>query len=218
MGRIFDVGQEATGFIAIGQFATGFFAFGQVATGVIAIGQVARGFFVIGQAGFGLLSVGMASGGLIASVGMLGVGGRGLGGIIPLVPRWRDPRELPPQIELSALQTGAVQEGWVPVTLRMADRRTPTLEAGGAPTGVRLDARLRRAAAAAQDRQVLAFIRRSEGGLIADRMLEIPPQRIKDPRWWAIWAAQLIGLAIVTVVFWFLAAYPVFEGLAKVFS
>src|SRR5215216_647459 len=110
MGQIIDVGQQATGFIAIGQEATGFFALGQIATGVIAIGQVARGFFVIGQVGFGLTSVGMGSAGLIFSVGMLGVGGRGLGLIVPLVPRLRDPRELPDTVGFEELATHRASE------------------------------------------------------------------------------------------------------------
>src|SRR5687768_16940479 len=106
MGQLIDVGQHATGFIAIGQEATGFFALGQIATGVIAIGQVARGFFVIGQVGFGITSIGMGSAGLVYSVGMLGVGGRGLGLIIPLVPRLKDPRQLPATVSFEELASG----------------------------------------------------------------------------------------------------------------
>lgn len=56
--KVFDVGAEATGFIAIGQFATGVFAFGQFATGIIAVGQLARGVFVVGQLALGVAGIG----------------------------------------------------------------------------------------------------------------------------------------------------------------
>ena len=56
--KVFDVGAEATGFIAIGQFATGVIALGQFATGVVAVGQLARGVFVVGQLALGVAGVG----------------------------------------------------------------------------------------------------------------------------------------------------------------
>jgi len=83
--RLFDVGGEAVGFIAIGQRATGIIAVGQVATGVVAIGQVATGVVAIGQVARGVLVVGQfavgvaAFGQLVVALtyggGMVGVAG-----------------------------------------------------------------------------------------------------------------------------------------------
>jgi hypothetical protein len=218
VGKLFDVGQEATGFIAIGQIATGFFAFGQVATGVIAIGQVARGFVVVGQAGFGLISAGMASGGLIFSVGMLGAGGRGLGGILPLVPRLTDPRDVPDDVSFDSIARGGIGEGWVRVKLVVMSDATVRLELDGAPLPVRLDARLRRAAPTHSGRLMLAFLRQAQGGIVCERLMEVPPVRVTQPRWWAIWAAQVALLLCGTVAFWFLVARPILETLEKILS
>jgi hypothetical protein len=73
--KVFDVGTEPVGFIAIGQNATGVIAIGQLATGVIAIGQFARGVFVIGQLAVGLLAFGQLCIALTYGGGMVGVAG-----------------------------------------------------------------------------------------------------------------------------------------------
>jgi hypothetical protein len=84
MARVFDVGQEAYGIIAIGQTATGVIAVGQMATGVIAIGQVARGGIAIGMGAIGIIAIGMGACGLVWCGGMLAIGGRVAFGITPL--------------------------------------------------------------------------------------------------------------------------------------
>jgi hypothetical protein len=222
MGQIIDVGQSATGFIAIGQEATGFFALGQIATGVIAIGQVARGFFVIGQVGFGLTSVGMGSAGLIFSVGMLGVGGRGVGFILPLVPRLRDPRELPNTVTYEELASRREEDGWLDVTVEPEPDQSIVFHADGRPLPMKLDARLRRplhaAAIGTPHKRMYAFARRIGDSVIVERVMEVPESRIKSSRWWGIWAAQVALLFVTTVVFWYLCARPVLEGLNRVFS
>ncbi len=218
MGKFIDIGDEAVGFIAIGQFATGFIAFGQVATGVVAVGQVARGFFVIGQAAFGLVSLGMASGGLIYSVGMVGVGGRGLGLIIPMIPRLRDARKLPAQTSFERLRQGGASKGWVEAIVREAPGRQFNLEIGGVRSEVKFDARLRHALSTLDGRTILAFIEASESGLVARRLMSIPGSRLKEPRWLLIWAFQLSLLAAATFFFWFAVARPVLEALVKIFS
>ena len=93
--KFFDVGGQAVGVIAIGQQATGFFALGQFATGVIAIGQVARGGIAIGQVAFGLVGWGQLGAGIFHAVGMIGIGGRGFGPVLRLVPSIGRPRILP---------------------------------------------------------------------------------------------------------------------------
>jgi hypothetical protein len=107
--RIVDVGQEAHGIFAFGQMATGFVAVGQVATGVIAIGQVARGGVAIGQVSFGLWSVGMGSAGVFWCAAMLGVGARGRGGVIPVVPSYGPVPKLPDVVPLDQVE----RSGWV---------------------------------------------------------------------------------------------------------
>lgn len=218
MGPIIDVGQEATGIIAIGQFASGFIAIGQVATGFIAVGQVARGFFVVGQAGFGILSLGMLSGGLVGSVGMLGAGGRGLGGILPLVPRLVDPRELPPEVSFDSLASGRVAEGFVRAKLEVAPDGSARLYSGSTPLPLLIDARLRLALPAHNARELLVSVRRVGTGFVADRLLTIPASRLKNPKFWLLWAIQLGLLFVASIAFWLLVVRPVLEVLERVFS
>jgi len=218
MGRFIDVGQEATGFIAIGQVATGFFALGQIATGVIAIGQVARGFFVVGQLSFGLLAVGMGSGGLMGSVGMLGFGGRGVGGIIPIIPRLKSPVQLPPTLDFRQLATTADGSGWVRATLETDGSSYARLTSGGETLPVRIDSRLRRILPSQWGKSVLAAVRRTPEGYLCESLMQVPEDRLKVPRWWAIWALQLALLAVASAAFWFVVVRPVMEALSSVLS
>jgi hypothetical protein len=71
--KVFDVGSEAEGFIAIGQQATGVIAIGQLATGVVAIGQLARGVIVLGQLAIGVLAFGQGCLSLTYGGGMFGL-------------------------------------------------------------------------------------------------------------------------------------------------
>lgn len=123
--KLFDVGQEAHGVIAIGQFATGVFAFGQIATGVVAIGQVARGVFVVGQVAIGVLCVGQLVLGLHTAIGMLGVAGRfGKGLVLTIFPRKEKAtaEEHPPLVPASEIVSGARDSGWSRVRVAL---RTP---------------------------------------------------------------------------------------------
>jgi hypothetical protein len=69
--KVFDVGVEPIGFIAIGVLPRGVVAIGPLATGVVAIGQVARGFIAIGQLAIGVVSIGQLSVGMWWSSGQL---------------------------------------------------------------------------------------------------------------------------------------------------
>lgn len=218
MGRIVDVGSEATGFIAIGQFATGFIAVGQVATGFIAIGQLARGFFVIGQAAFGIVSLGMLSGGLVGTIGMLGAGGRGIGGILPLVPRLREPRELPPTQSFDEIARGGAAEGWVAASVQLSQDGSARFYTGNVPLPVRVDARLRRALSSHAGQTLLVSVRRVGHGFVAERLMQIPKERIKEPRWWAIWAVQLGLLFAASIAFWLLVVRPIVAAMQVVFA
>src|SRR4026207_137138 len=81
--RLFDIGQEATGVVAVGQIATGVIAIGQLATGVVAIGQISRGVVAFGQCSVGIVGAGQLGVGLVYGAGMLGFG-TFAGGLIPI--------------------------------------------------------------------------------------------------------------------------------------
>ena len=136
--KFFDVGAHAVGVIAIGQQATGFFAFGQFATGVIAIGQVARGGIAIGQLAFGFIGWGQVGAGMFHAVGMVGVGGRGLGPVLRLVPLIGRPRVLPPTTTLDAVAAGSA--GWIEADVEKDLRLYQTH--GGSVLPIKLDRRL----------------------------------------------------------------------------
>ena len=202
--------------IAIGQVATGFIAVGQVATGVIAVGQVARGFIAIGQGAIGVVAVGMGSVGLVYAVGMVGVGGRGLGLVLPLVPSL-GPRFAVPATEPAArLLGGADRAGSIQATLVAGDDG-PVLRAQGRRLPVRFDARLRRAVQAAVvepgGRAVYAHLALGESGWVCDTLIDVPEVRWRRPGWWLVWGVQLALLAIAAVVFWMLAGIPVVQAL-----
>lgn len=218
VGKLFDVGQEATGFIAVGQFATGFIAIGQVATGVIAIGQAARGIIVVGQLAVGLVSLGMLSCGLMGAVGMIGAGGRGLGLIVPLVPRLRDARELPPVSSFDQLARSTETQGWVEARIELGPDQSARLYDGSSPLPVRVDARLRRLLAKHAGRTLLVSLGRRGADWVADGLMEVPESRLKNPRWWAIWAVQLGLLFVACIAFWLAVVHPLADGLTRVFS
>ncbi|MEM9189386.1 MAG: hypothetical protein AAGF12_09430 [Myxococcota bacterium] len=120
--KLFDVGQEAEGFIAIGQEARGVIAIGQLALGVVAIGQLARGVFVVGQLAVGVFAVGQIAIGILGAAG-IGVGGRWTKGLVlPIFPKPKiRPEDLPPDtLPIAAFRAGEVSQGWLEAELRMA--------------------------------------------------------------------------------------------------
>ncbi|MFH2071679.1 MAG: hypothetical protein ABIJ75_02385 [Actinomycetota bacterium] len=71
--RLFDVGVEPVGVVAIGVAPRGVLAIGPLATGVIAIGQVARGFVAVGQLAIGVVVIGQLAFGMWWASGQLAV-------------------------------------------------------------------------------------------------------------------------------------------------
>lgn len=208
-----SVGQEAHGVIAIGQVATGVIAIGQMATGVIAIGQAARGFVAIGMVSIGVISIGMGSVGLVYSVGMVGVGGRGFGLILPLVPSLGPKLSAPETVPAARLLGGKSRRGWVDARLDR-DALGPVLVAGGDALDVRFDTRLRGALEAqVGGLAVTAHLTRTEDGWVCDQLQQLPVRRWQTPNWWVRWAAQLAGLAVAATVFWAVAGIPVVQAL-----
>jgi hypothetical protein len=176
--RFIDIQQEATGFIAIGQIATGVFAFGQMATGIVAVGQVAVGVFTIGQGAVGVVSVGMGTVGIYWSAAMVGVAGRGFGGVIPLAPSLGAPTQLPQRVSWS----NAKHDSWVDSSITHAALKVPE--------GVRIRASLRKAIEGSADCQAVAHVVDGAVGLEVDRVIHIPRPRYLQPSWWGVWATQ----------------------------
>lgn len=121
---------------AVGQEAVGIFALGQMATGVIAIGQIARGVIAIGQGAVGIVAIGQGALGVAYGAAMLGIGGRGFGGVLRVFPKvvvekFEAP-PLPPLTTLAALRGAQVEDGWVLAQLEetaiVIDGARPELE------------------------------------------------------------------------------------------
>jgi hypothetical protein len=189
--KFFDTGQRAMGFIAIGQEATGFFALGQMATGVIAIGQVARGCIAIGQGAIGLIGWGQGGVGVFHAVGMIGIGGRGFGGVLRLIPSIGRPRILPRATTFAAVKEG--EAGWIEADL------TPDfgLHQAGARLPVKLDRRLQTgvgSAIADGAHRVLAHVRPVGELLVCERIAYEPPRPYQKKGFWVLGAFQLAGL------------------------
>lgn len=199
--KFFDAGDHATGFIAVGQQATGFFAFGQMATGVIAIGQVARGGIAIGQLAVGLVGWGQVGVGVYHAAGMFGVGGRGLGIILPLVPSIGRPRVMPDATPFNTIEAG--NQGWVEVDLAQ-DAGGLGLYQGGQRLPVKLDRRLqRRAYTITTDgpRRVRAYMLRLGDVIVCERIAHEPPRPYEKPSFKPIAALQIVALFVLGIAY-----------------
>lgn len=213
--RFFDAGEQAEGIFAFGQFATGVVAVGQVATGVIAIGQVARGVVAIGQGAVGIIAIGQGSLGALYAVGMLGIGGRGLGIVLPVMPSLGPQRELPPLQPLARLSSGERDEGWARIRLGSTERGPVITTVGGQPLEARIDVRLRAAVESHPGGELLGFFRSTPNGLVLHKLANLPEPRWRSPRWWMIWTLQMLLLTVLCGAVWALALWPVMEFLAK---
>lgn len=207
MIRWISVGDEAEGVIAFGQVATGVIAVGQMATGVIAIGQLARGFVAIGQGAVGLFALGQGAVGVYGAIGMIGVGGRGFGIVLPTIPSPGERRVLPNETAWAGVRkTG----GWR--SLEYAGEWTFLDE--GKPVEARLDARLLRAVnALPTGTRLHAWLRSDDGNLVIERLMQRPKGRLTNPNWWAIWAVQLLAMIGTVVFFWLVTGIPVVHAL-----
>jgi hypothetical protein len=189
--KFFDTGQHAVGVIAIGQEATGFFALGQMATGVIAIGQVARGCIAIGQGAIGLIGWGQAGVGVFHAVGMIGIGGRGFGGVLRLIPSIGRPHVLPRTTTLAAVQGG--EGGWIEADL------APDLGLyqAGTRLPVKLDRRLQtgaRSITAEGALRVLGYVTPIGSQLVCERVAYEPPRPFQKKSFWVLAAFQTLAL------------------------
>jgi hypothetical protein len=188
--RILSIGDEP-GLFAFGQFATGVIAIGQVATGVVAIGQVARGVVAVGQLGIGLFAAGQVCVGLFGAAG-IGVGGRGKGLVLPLVPTIEPPYDFPPCTTFDNVKAG-FGDGWIEAKLQQIDGGHIGL---GAETGLlplklacQLVMKARSELMRFGDAPVVAHIRRMGDVLVCDRLMHVPTAMTTRPGFW-------IGLAL----------------------
>lgn len=204
--KLFDIGQEATGVIAIGQHATGIVAVGQVAFGVVAVGQGAFGVLTFGQLSVGLCSMGMLSTGMFFSIAMIGVGGRGIGVVFPLAPSLGPNRGYPELRTVDEVRRG--EPGWVAVDLVPSG---PALRAGRAEVAsLRFDARLRGVIDEMTGTSpVFAHIVPVGDELICDRLAERTPPRPLQRGWWGIWAVQTALLLPLGLLVWGVGIEPV---------
>lgn len=209
--QFFSIGQQAEGFIAIGQEATGVIAIGQMATGVIAIGQLARGVFTVGMLSIGLVSVGMLSLGVVHCVGMIGAGGRGTGGVLPLCPRLPFSVSLPELTGREDLELGR-RAGWIAAQVQ-GGRQGLALLAGGQPLRVRLGANMLAAASQAlrTSGNVLAYVVPSGQGPEVTRLMRVPLASWRNPQFIGISLLQLGGLAIASAVYFWFGLTPVVD-------
>jgi len=119
--RLFSTDPDDPGVFAVGQLAYGVFALGQMATGVVAIGQLARGVIAIGQGAIGIVAIGQGAVGVAYGIGMIGLVGRGLGIVVPVLPKVRIVRSKPPKVspivELGDLEAAGPDGAWVRMSL-----------------------------------------------------------------------------------------------------
>jgi hypothetical protein len=180
---------------------------------VIAIGQLARGGIAIGQLAFGLVGWGQLGGGVFHAVGMLGVGGRGFGPVLRLIPSVGRPCELPRSTSLAAVESG--EGGWVEAQL------TPDLHlaAPGASAPIKLDRRLQTGArriTTQGSQHVLAYVRPIGPTLVCERITYEPPRPYQQKSFWTLAAFQLAGLLVLATAWAGVVGHDVAVGLGKV--
>lgn len=165
---ILAIGQEAWGFIAIGQMARGVFVLGQLAVGVAGAGQCCACIWGVGQVGFG---VGWFT-------AMVGLGGRGYGGVLRLIPGLDPPRQAPPEVPLDQVVAGATT-GYVKLDV-LATEAGPVLAQAGRPLPIKLTRSVAAALAThgpAGIREVFARVRRHGPVVLCDQLVEVPGSR-----------------------------------------
>lgn len=211
--QFFSIGQQAEGFIAIGQEATGVIAIGQMATGVVAIGQLARGVFTVGMLSVGVVSVGMLSLGLVHCVSMIGAGGRGVGGVLPLVPKLPVVGQLPEVGRREEIESGRTS-GWLAVDVQRAPNGLALIE-GGTPLRVRLGPSMLSAASQvlARGERALAYVTPTGLGVEVTRMMRIPTASWRNPQFIGQSLLQLGGLAIASAAYFWFGLTPVVDGI-----
>jgi hypothetical protein len=154
----------------------------------------------------------MAGVGLHGTVAMVGVGGRGLGLVLPLLPSLGT-RQVPDKVQTLAAARRA-GEGWVHLHLMpRSGGLVAAFDGYERVDDLRVDARVRRAALAAAPGDVWARLRTSADGPVIDQIVVHHRSRLGDPRWWLVWSAQLAALMVLSAVVWWLVGEVVLRAL-----
>lgn len=188
------VGQEAWGFVAIGQMARGVLVVGQLAVGVAGAGQCCACIWGVGQVGFGVAWFGA----------MIGLGGRGFGGVLRLVPGLDPPRLAPAEVPLDDVMAGTTS-GHVKLDV-IAGPVGPVLARGGQPLPIKLTPEVAGALAmnAPQLPQVFARLRRHGPVVLCDQLVEVPGARSTGGAGGGLLVVRLIALVAIATAWWFL--------------
>ncbi len=190
---VISVGQEAWGIIAIGQMARGVFVVGQLAVGVAGVGQCCACIWGVGQVGFGVAWF----------TAMIGLGGRGYGGVLRLIPGLDPPRRAPEEVALEQVMAGGTTGH---VKLEVIDVGAgPTLGRGGQPLGIKMTPEVAGALGAhsAELPEVYAHLRRHGPVVLCDGLIEVPGVRGTGPHK-GLLVVRLVTLAALATAWWFL--------------
>jgi len=195
---IIAVGQEAWGFIAIGQMARGFLVLGQLAIGVAAIGQCTACIWGVGQVGMGVAWFS----------GMMGLGGRGYGGVLRLIPGLDPPRRSPDTVPLDDVMAGRASGH---VRLQVVEGGSgPVLGQNGAPLPIKMTPQVAGALQlhARELPEVFARLRRHGPVVLCDGLVEVPGLRSTSTSK-GLLAVRLLALLAVATSWWFIFAQAV---------
>lgn len=209
--RIVSFGDDEPGLFAFGQFATGVIAIGQVATGVIAVGQVARGVVAAGQLGIGLFSAGQLCVGLFGAAG-IGIGGRGKGLVLPLVPTIEPPYEFPPCTTFDDVRAG-FGDGWIQAKLEQLQGGYVGLATESVATlPVKLACQLVMKARSELMRfgeaDVVAHLTKMGDVLVCDRLMHVPTPFSARPGFYIGLVFRMAVLIAIAVAVWTVAILP----------
>jgi hypothetical protein len=195
---VIAVGQEAWGIIAIGQMARGFIVLGQLAVGVVGAGQCAAVVWGVGQVGLGVAWF----------TAMVGIGGRGYGGVLRLVPGLDPPRQAPDTVPLDDVMTGRAS-GHVRLQV-VADGNGAGLGQNGAVLPIKLTPQVAGALDlhAPKIPEVFARLRRHGPVVLCDGLVEVPGLRSTSTSK-GLLAARLLALVTIATVWWFIFANAV---------
>lgn len=217
--RLFSVGDEP-GFFAFGQFATGVIAVGQVATGVIAIGQLARGVVAVGQLGVGVFAAGQLCVGLFGGAG-IGIGGRGKGLVLSLVPTVEPAYDFPPCTTFDDVRAG-FGDGWIEASLGLREGGHVGIAVDAQPLPIKLAAQLVMKARSELMRlgnaPVVAHVRRMGDVFVCDRLMHVPTAMTTRPGFYIGLVLRMAVLIAIAVVVWVVALVPALRILFAVFS
>lgn len=195
---VIAVGQEAWGIIAIGQMARGFVVLGQLAVGVIGAGQLACVVWGVGQAGIGVAWF----------TAMIGLGGRGYGGVLRLIPGLDPPRAAPDSVPLDDVMAGRAA-GHVRLQV-VAEGNGAALGQNGVPLPIKLTPSVAGALNenATKLPEVFARLRRHGPVVLCDGLVEVPGLRSTSTSK-GLLVARLLALVAVATVWAFVFANAV---------